>query len=161
MVNRRGVYIDHHIVRFIDQQAPTSVFFLPDDHAFPLTIFVDNLTLEQSVGNYKLTSIAVWKLARDDELFELFSRHKMRIPLYKERTGWHGVLKEANIIFRVPERLHFKGHHRSVPLRKESTFRSGMFPDSDFGSDSLSAQLRENFYRAHIYILPLSGRLYY
>ena len=36
---------------------------------------------------------------------------------------------------------------------------SGKFPDSDFGSESLSAQLRENFYRAHTYIFSPSCTL--
>ena len=36
---------------------------------------------------------------------------------------------------------------------------TGKFPDSDFGSESLSAQLRENFCRAHTYIFSPSCTL--
>jgi hypothetical protein len=71
---------------------------IPDDFELLSDVICQtrkNVAIEQSLGNYKLTSIAVWKLAKDADLLEQLSEHdhitnggEMRTTLREEGFYW-------------------------------------------------------------------------
>jgi hypothetical protein len=75
---------------------------IPDDFELLSDVICQtraNVAIEQSFGNYKLTSIAVWKLAKDADLLEQLSEHEhtpkggeMRTTPPTERPSGHFII---------------------------------------------------------------------
>jgi hypothetical protein len=89
-----------------------------------------NVAIEQSLGNYKLTSIAVWKLAKDADLLEQLSEHehiptggKMRIMIgdilhCESHFAWHRSSLPEDFGFQKPHSPFL--HDHSGPPRSHT-----------------------------------------